>query len=177
MRGVKRSALAGALGVLCACAPTRPPVDDGCAETPFPEDLPVLAYCEWPSLFPIPTSPALVREGPHAPGTLALCRPPFGEYDDRVVQIARSIGLRTVEYDLPSGDPGAPTNKLVEWVLEKAQPGSIVVMHLNHVRFHTADALPEIIAGLRARGFTFVKVSDLAGGGAPAAVASASAVP
>jgi len=94
----------------------------------------------------------------------SLFRPPFGEYDDRVVQIARELGLRTVEYDLPSGDPGAPRDKLVAWVLEKAQPGSIVVMHLNHVRFHTADALPDIISGLRARGFTFVKVSDLASG-------------
>src|SRR3954466_14597458 len=72
MRIVKRSALAGALGVLFACAPTRPPVDDGCAETPFPEDLPVLAYCEWPSLLPIPMPVALVREGPHAPGTLVM---------------------------------------------------------------------------------------------------------
>jgi peptidoglycan/xylan/chitin deacetylase (PgdA/CDA1 family) len=107
----------------------------------------------------------------------SLFRPPFGEYDDRVVQIAKELGLRTVEYDLPSGDPGAPTDKLVEWVVHEAKPGSIVVMHLNHVKFHTADALPEIIAGLRARGFTFVKVSDLAGAVAPAAVASASAVP
>ena len=283
---VKRSAALAAMAALCACAPTRPPVDDGCSDAPYPEDLPALTSCEWPASEPIPMPPRLVREGPPAPGTVvmpehpdvlghgprdvmqvaltfdacsttevhkydervihalvehrvpatlfiggswakdeaealkglaknplfelgnhtyshphltwktddrireelvrtqeeisgltgvkpALFRPPFGEYDERVVKIAKELGLRTVEYDLPSGDPGAPKDKLVEWVVQQARPGSIVVMHLNHVKFHTADALPEIIAGLRARGFSFVKVSDLARAGAPAAVASA----
>jgi hypothetical protein len=34
-------------------------------------------------------------------------------------------------------------------------------MHINHVKFHTAEALPDIIAGLRARGFTLVTVGQL----------------
>jgi peptidoglycan-N-acetylglucosamine deacetylase len=92
-----------------------------------------------------------------------LLRPPFGEYDDRVVRIAASLGMRTVMFDLASGDPGRHVTKdaLVHWVLRQARPGSIVVMHINHLRFHTAEALPEIVAGLRARGFSFVTVSQL----------------
>jgi peptidoglycan-N-acetylglucosamine deacetylase len=95
----------------------------------------------------------------------ALFRPPYGEYDARVLRIASELGLTTVEYDLPSGDPDARATKdaLVRWVLREARPGSIVVMHVNHRRFHTAEALPEIVAGLRARGFELVKVSELAG--------------
>lgn len=92
-----------------------------------------------------------------------LFRPPYGEYDQRVVHVAAALGLTTVEYDLPSGDPDqhATKERLIKWVLEKAQPGSIVVMHINHTRFHTAEALPAIIEGLRARGFELVTVSTL----------------
>ncbi len=92
-----------------------------------------------------------------------LFRPPYGEYDARVLRVAASLGLTTVEYDLPSGDPDAHATKrpLVEWVLHEARPGSIVVMHINHRRFHTAEALPEIVRGLRALGFELVTVSDL----------------
>lgn len=93
----------------------------------------------------------------------ALFRPPYGEYDARVLRVAAELGLTTVEYDLPSGDPGAhvSTRSLVSWVLREARPGSIVVMHINHPRFHTAEALPEIVAGLRARGFELVTVGEL----------------
>jgi peptidoglycan/xylan/chitin deacetylase (PgdA/CDA1 family) len=93
----------------------------------------------------------------------ALFRPPYGEYDGRVLRVAADLGLTTVEYDLPSGDPDARATKeaLVSWVLRRARPGSIVVMHINHPGFHTADALPEIVAGLRARGLELVTVGDL----------------
>jgi peptidoglycan/xylan/chitin deacetylase (PgdA/CDA1 family) len=94
-----------------------------------------------------------------------LFRPPYGEYDEKLVKAAADVGLTTIEYDLASGDPDqhATKERLIEWVLAQARPGSIIVMHINHVRFHTAEALPGIIAGLRAKGFTLVKVSDLIG--------------
>lgn len=92
-----------------------------------------------------------------------LFRPPYGEYDARVLRVAAELGLTTVEYDLASGDPDAHATKesLVSWVLREARPGSIVVMHVNHRRFPTAAALPEIVAGLRRRGFELVTVGDL----------------
>jgi peptidoglycan-N-acetylglucosamine deacetylase len=92
-------------------------------------------------------------------------RPPYGEYDHRVVRIAAALGLTTVEYDLPSGDPDvhATKERLVHWVLSQVKPGSIVVMHINHTRFHTAEALPGIIAGLHQRGYTLVTVGQLIG--------------
>ena len=95
--------------------------------------------------------------------TPKLFRPPYGEYNARLVSIAAELGLTTVEYDLASGDPDqhATKERLIHWVLEKAQPGSIIVMHINHRRFHTAEALPAIIAGLRSRGFELVTVGEL----------------
>ncbi len=102
-------------------------------------------------------SAAVTGRGP------TLFRPPYGEYDAHVLRGAADVGLTTVEYDLPSGDPDprATSHALVSWVLREARPGSIIVMHINHRRFRTAEALPAIVAGLRARGFELVKVSEL----------------
>jgi peptidoglycan-N-acetylglucosamine deacetylase len=90
-------------------------------------------------------------------------RPPFGEVDDRIAAIAAEIGLTTIEFDVVSGDPSptATAASLVHAVLLHAKPGSIVVMHANHRRFPTAAALPQIVAGLRARGIELVTVSEL----------------
>jgi peptidoglycan-N-acetylglucosamine deacetylase len=95
----------------------------------------------------------------------AFFRPPYGEYDERVIQIAASMGLHTIEYDLPSGDPDvhATKEKLIEYVTQMARNGSIIVMHINKRGWHTAEALPEIIKGLRARGFELVTVGELLG--------------
>ncbi len=92
-------------------------------------------------------------------------RPPYGEYDERCVRIAAEMGLHTVEYDLASGDPDlhATRERLIEYVTEKARNGSIIVMHINHRGWHTAEALPEIIRRLRARGFELVTVGELLG--------------
>ncbi len=92
-----------------------------------------------------------------------LYRPPYGEYNERVEKIAASLGLTTVEYSLASGDPDPHFTKdvLINYVTKMARNGSIIVMHINRRGWHTAEALPEIIARLRARGFTFVTVNDL----------------
>jgi peptidoglycan/xylan/chitin deacetylase (PgdA/CDA1 family) len=90
-------------------------------------------------------------------------RPPYGEVDAELAQVAGQNGLRTVEYDFPSGDPDKSftRERLAGWVLAKARPGSIIVMHMNRHGWHTAEALPEIIAGLRAKGFVLSKVSEM----------------
>jgi peptidoglycan-N-acetylglucosamine deacetylase len=100
-------------------------------------------------------------------------RPPYGEVDPELADQAGQAGLRTVEFDFPSGDPDrhVTRDRLVAWVLAKARPGSIVVMHMNRRGWHTAEALPEIIAGLRAKGFVLSQVGamfDAARSAAPA---------
>ena len=92
-----------------------------------------------------------------------LFRPPYGEYDERIVNLAAEMGLTTIEYDLPSGDPDkhVTKEKLVEYVTSSARNGSIIVMHINQRGWHTAEALPDIITILRKRGFTLVTVGEL----------------
>src|SRR6185369_15314882 len=84
-------------------------------------------------------------------------RPPFGEVDARIAG------------DVASGDPapGMTRARLVHAVLANVRPGSIVVLHANHRRFPTADALPEIVEGLRAKGLELVTVSRLVDAAAP----------
>jgi peptidoglycan/xylan/chitin deacetylase (PgdA/CDA1 family) len=55
----------------------------------------------------------------------------------------------------------ASKKKLIEYVTRNARNGSIVVMHINRRGWHTAEALPEIIARLRRRGYEFVTVGRL----------------
>jgi peptidoglycan/xylan/chitin deacetylase (PgdA/CDA1 family) len=97
--------------------------------------------------------------------TATLFRPPYGEYDDRVVKIAAELGLTTIEYDLASGDPDVhfTKQKLIEYVTSSARSGSIVVMHINGRGWHTAEALPDIISCLGKRGYQFVTVRELIG--------------
>lgn len=92
-------------------------------------------------------------------------RPPYGEIDAQLAQVAAQNGLRTVEFDFPSGDPDrhSTRDRLVAWVLAKARPGSIIVMHMNRRGWHTAEALPDIIAGLRAKGFVLSQVGEMVG--------------
>jgi peptidoglycan/xylan/chitin deacetylase (PgdA/CDA1 family) len=66
-------------------------------------------------------------------------------------------------YDLASGDPDTniTAQALIRYVTSAAKKGSIIVMHVNGRGWHTAEALPSIIAGLKRRGFRFVTVGEL----------------
>jgi peptidoglycan/xylan/chitin deacetylase (PgdA/CDA1 family) len=90
-------------------------------------------------------------------------RPPYGEVDERVATIAKTAGLTTIQYDIASGDPdeGLSPQRIVRSVLRDAKGGSIIVFHMNRKGVHTAEILPDIIAGLRKKGFMLVTVGEL----------------
>jgi peptidoglycan-N-acetylglucosamine deacetylase len=92
-----------------------------------------------------------------------LFRPPFAETNQRIEDIARSVGLTTVMCDLASGDPDSTISRerLIHYVVTSTRNGSIIVMHVNGRGWHTSEALPEIIQALRAKGFVFATVSEL----------------
>ncbi len=92
-------------------------------------------------------------------------RPPYGEVDERVAKIVVEEGLVTIQYDLASGDPDPDLSakRIARVVLRDAQGGSIIVFHMNRKGVHTAEVLPEVIQGLRQKGFTFVTIGELLG--------------
>jgi peptidoglycan-N-acetylglucosamine deacetylase len=90
-------------------------------------------------------------------------RPPYGDCPPKLVKVAKSLGVLTVMWDVVSGDPN-PRNTadvLEHRVLTLTRNGSVVIMHVNNGGIWTAQALPAIVAGLRAQGFRFVTVGDL----------------
>jgi peptidoglycan-N-acetylglucosamine deacetylase len=94
-----------------------------------------------------------------------LFRFPFGTYNELALEALRQAGMIAIQWDVVSGDPDPNIDaaRMTEAVVGQAQPGSIIIMHINGRGWHTAEALPGIIQGLRERGFEFVTVSELLG--------------
>lgn len=89
-------------------------------------------------------------------------RPPHGKYNDIVIQAALAQGLTTVTWSLDSGDSTDPLPKNLEkTVLKKARRGDIVLFHAQDWIESTSQALPQIIDGLKRKGFRMVTVSEM----------------
>jgi polysaccharide deacetylase family sporulation protein PdaB len=96
-------------------------------------------------------------------------RPPNGDYDDVVVDTARSLGYETVIWGVDSLDWKNPgVDFMVERVLGRTFAGAIVLMHASDSSQQIQDALPLIINGLRGKGFRLVPLSELMRLGTPA---------
>ena len=83
--------------------------------------------------------------------------------DDTAMAAIAPTKVTVIHGDVASGDAfGTNAKAITDQVLRLAKPGSIVVMHITKANApKTQEALPGVIAGLRARGFTLVKVSQL----------------
>ena len=94
-----------------------------------------------------------------------LFRFPYGSYDERSLKIAAELGLYAIQWSVVSGDPSPSVRAraMVREVLRQAKNGSIIIFHINGRGWHTAEALPAIIDGLRAKGLEPVTVSELLG--------------
>jgi len=90
-------------------------------------------------------------------------RPPGGNIDEAVSRTAARLGMAPCMYTV-GGDRLEKTSAddLVRYVLAKARPGSIILLHNG--RLTTIQALPRIIEGLRRRGYGFVTVNGLVSG-------------
>jgi peptidoglycan/xylan/chitin deacetylase (PgdA/CDA1 family) len=111
-------------------------------------------------------------------GTDAICRAsgltglrhfraPHGFRSPWVTPIAHSLGQRTVGWSLGVWDSARPgAGEIVRRALGGLRAGSILLLHdgdgydAEGDRLQTAEALPLIIDGLRARGFRFATLPD-----------------
>lgn len=100
-----------------------------------------------------------------------LYRFPYGSCSAESLKAANDAGAVVIQWDVVSGDPGGTSAKtLTNRVLSQVKPGSIVVMHANGHGDHTAEAVPQIVAGLRAKGYRLVTVGELLASGTPVTV-------
>jgi peptidoglycan-N-acetylglucosamine deacetylase len=91
-----------------------------------------------------------------------MFRFPGGNADGRTIAIAEKLGYSIVHWRWAEGDPDprVDAKALVSQTLSRTKPGDILIFHINGRGVHTAEALPNIIDGLRKKGFRFVLVSD-----------------
>jgi peptidoglycan/xylan/chitin deacetylase (PgdA/CDA1 family) len=95
-------------------------------------------------------------------------RPPRGLGGLAALRMASLLGMRTVLWTLSPRDWTCPgVGRIVGRVMAKARDGAIVLLHdakyddPGEDRSQTVQALPDIIHGLRARGYCLVTLAEL----------------
>ena len=93
---------------------------------------------------------------------MELFRPPFGEYDNHVIETAEQNGYYTIQWDVDSLDwkeQGAEVE--IRQVLEHKHlgNGSIILFH-NDAKY-TPKVLDTILKGIKEKGFEIVPISQL----------------
>lgn len=91
-----------------------------------------------------------------------LFRPPYGDYDNAVVNVAKDCGYYTIQWDVDSLDwKDYGVDSIIKTVTEHKHlgNGSIILCH-NGAKY-TAQALDMLIAKLKNEGYTFVPISEL----------------
>lgn len=94
--------------------------------------------------------------------SMCLFRPPYGDYNDNLINAVESCGYYTIQWSVDSldwKDYGA--DNIVNTVLKhkNLQNGSIILMH-NGAKY-TKDALERVIVGLKEMGYEIVPISEL----------------
>lgn len=89
-----------------------------------------------------------------------LFRPPYGDYDDLLIETAKEQGLYTIQWSVDSLDwKDLSASEIKSRVVSRVKNGSIVLFHNQGL--HTHEALSGIIKDLKAKGFQFVPIGEL----------------
>lgn len=92
-------------------------------------------------------------------------RSPYGKRFVTLPWVLRETGRKNIFWDIePESyrDVAASSDRIVAHVVERARPGSIVLLHVMYpARETTREALPVLIDELRKRGFRFVTPGEL----------------
>jgi len=91
-------------------------------------------------------------------------RPPYGAINRETMRQTQALGLRLAMWDIDTGDWRDPgVKKIVSRVMTEVENGSVIVLHDGGGdRRQTIAALPEIIRGLKERGYVLVTMQELA---------------
>lgn len=89
-----------------------------------------------------------------------LFRPPYGDYNDLLIDTANEIGLYTIQWSVDSLDwKNLSDGEIKSRVVSKAHNGAIVLFHNQGL--HTHEALSGIISELKSKGYEFVPIGEL----------------
>ena len=89
-----------------------------------------------------------------------LFRAPYGSYNNAMLNLTNSMGLKTIQWDVDTLDwKGYSGVDICERVMSKVKNGSIILCHNN--ADHILDALPLMLERLINAGYEVVSVGDL----------------
>lgn len=93
---------------------------------------------------------------------MQVFRPPYGDYNDNLINVVKECGYNAIQWDVDSLDwKDYGTDSILNTVLNHKHlgNGSIILCH-NGAKY-TAQALEQLIKGLKEKGFTLVTMSEL----------------
>ena len=89
-----------------------------------------------------------------------LFRPPFGEYNQAILNTVATLGYVTIMWTVDSLDWKSPgVTQIIDRVVNNIVPGAIVLMH--QAASQTPEALPTIISRLRQQSYSFGTVTQV----------------
>lgn len=89
-----------------------------------------------------------------------LFRPPFGDYNDRLIQLCKENGYYVIQWDVDSLDwKEMGAQPVVDRVIRNIDNGSIVLFHNN--ASYIKEYLPIVIERIQDEGYKIVPVSQL----------------
>ncbi len=92
--------------------------------------------------------------------SVELFRAPFGSYNNSLLDVAESNGLKTIQWDVDSLDwKGLSAENITTRILNNVKNGSIILCHNNSD--HIIDALPMVLDRLSKKGYKVGAVGDL----------------
>ena len=87
-------------------------------------------------------------------------RGPYGEYNNTVITLAESLGMKVVQWDVDTLDyKGKTPDEMCTRIKNKIRNGSIILMH-NDTK-HTASGLQQIIDCIKKAGYEIVPLDEL----------------
>ena len=93
-----------------------------------------------------------------------LFRPPYGEFNDDTVNVARALGLQFILWNVESGDPDPTLTamRIEDRLKQLVRKGSVIVMHANGKGRHTHEVVQDLHQHLLPeRNLTPMTMSDL----------------
>lgn len=94
-----------------------------------------------------------------------LIRTPNGDFNPRVISCLTGMGYKVIQWNTDSLDWKNPgVQNIVDRVNKRVVPGDIILMHASDSSKQIVEALPQILAQLRQKGYQFATVSELIAG-------------
>lgn len=89
-----------------------------------------------------------------------LFRPPFGDYNNNLIETARENGYYTIQWDVDSLDwKQIGSIQIVDRVVRNVKDGSIVLFHNNSE--YVLEYLPLVLKKLQSEGYEIVPIGEL----------------